>query len=165
MNSEMAVGTDMIQAKTRVKSRYRSVTAVTKLALALEGKHVPVGRAMGVMAGRTALYESGTVLEHVGTAFTGVTLCALSLLEPTQGQACLRLMGVVAGDAVQDAFLKPVLLIELKLGENVAMTLPARGCRSLTLKRTPVIGDSLLQRHDPGACPAQNIVAACTIHA
>jgi len=165
MNSEMAAGTDIIRAKTRVESRYRSVTAVTKLALALEGKHVPVGRAMGVMAGGTALYESGTVLEHVGTAFTGVTLCALSLLESTQGKACLRLMGIVAGDAVQDAFLKPVLLIELELGENVAMTLPARRCRCLALERTPVIGDSLLQRHDPGACAAQDIVAARAVHA
>ncbi len=165
MNGVMAVGTDRISAKTAVKSWYRAVTAITKLPLALEGKQVSVGRAMGLMAGGTALHEYGTVFEDVGAPFIGVALSAFPLLEPAQRHARLRLMGVVAGDAIQDTFFKTVPLIELKLREDVAMTLSACGCRRLTLEGTPVIVDRLLQGHHPGAFAAQDIVAARAVHA
>jgi hypothetical protein len=165
MNGVMAVGTHLIRAKTAVESRYRAMTAITKLPLALEGKQVPVGRAVGLMAGGTALYKHGTVLEDVGAAFVGVAFGTLFLLEPAKRHACLRLMGIVAGGAVQYPLLQPVPFIELELGENVTMTLPARGCGRLTLERAPVIGDRLLQRHHPGALPAQDVVATRASHA
>jgi hypothetical protein len=84
MNSVMAVGTNRINAETTVESRNRTMTAKTKLPLALEQKHMSVGRAMGLMAGGAAFYKYGTVLEDVGVCLIGMTFCALLLLESTQ---------------------------------------------------------------------------------
>lgn len=88
MNAVMAIGTNSIDAITAVESRYCCVTTIAKLPLALEGKHVSIGRTVRFMAGGTALYEHRTVLKNKVTSFVGVTFRTLLLLEPAQRHAC-----------------------------------------------------------------------------
>jgi hypothetical protein len=76
---------------------------------------------MDFVTGRTAFDAGGFVLIKERPALVGMARETLFLFEPAEQISCSRLVGIVAGRASHDPFLKPVPLVELELGKNIFM--------------------------------------------
>jgi len=95
------------------------VAAEAQVRGALMGQHVPVIGAVDFVTGGAALDPGGLMFVKERAALVGVAADALLLLEPGQPSPGSGLMRVVAGRAGHDAFLEPVPLVGLELGENI----------------------------------------------
>ncbi len=80
----MAVGADSISRKTVMKRRDRGVAGEAKLSRALVGQHVPVDRAVGLMAGRASLDPDRSMLVDKRPLLVGMAFEACFILESVQ---------------------------------------------------------------------------------
>jgi hypothetical protein len=76
-----------------------------------------------MVAGGAALYKPGSMFEHKGASLGRMTFHAVILPKPAQAEARLRLVRVMAGDAIHNPFLKPVSFVVLKLHKDRTVTL------------------------------------------
>ena len=95
------------------------MAAEAQVRSALMGQHVPVVGAVDFVAGRAALNAGGFMFVKERAAFVGMAADALFLFETGQASPGGGLVGVVAGRAGHNAFLEPVPLVGLELGENI----------------------------------------------
>lgn len=97
------------------------MAAETEIGNALHGQHVPVRRAVNIVASRAAFDLRGSVFEKIGAAFVGVALQAGFVFEAAQSCCRARFMRIVAGRAAENAFLETVSFVELEQGEYILM--------------------------------------------
>jgi len=98
------------------------MAAEAQVRSALVGQHMPVVRAVDLVAGRAAFDAGGLMFVEERTAFVGVAAEALFLFEPGQPRPRGGLMGVVTGRAGHHAFLETMPLVGLELGEDILVT-------------------------------------------
>lgn len=117
----MAVGADRISREAVVEGRDRDVAGEAKLSRALMGQHVPVDRAVGLMAGRASLNPDCSMLVDKRPLLVGMTFEACFILESIQPCPWRLLMSLVAVRALNHAFRNPVPFIEDNLFCNLAV--------------------------------------------
>ena len=113
--------------ETEVELGHPGVAAVAELRYPLMRKHVAVGAAVGGVTGRTPLDARRRMLEDERAAFVCVTLHALLLLEPTEKDARLRRVGVVAGRAIERPLMQAVALVKRELRKDISVTIRTDG--------------------------------------
>lgn len=123
MYRRVAVGALRISSEAGVETRHRHMAAVAEIGDALKGQHVAVGRAVGLVTGHTAFDALGSVLEDEGAALVSVACGALLLLEAAEPPAPLGRMRIMAGGAIEGAFLQAVAFIEFETREDIGMAL------------------------------------------
>ena len=96
------------------------MTTEAEVGNALGGQQVAIDRAVGLMAARATFDPGRAVFIQERAAFVGMAFEAGFLLETSEDlRAGLGRVGIMAGNAFQDAFLEAVPLVELEFGHDV----------------------------------------------
>ena len=117
----MTIGADGIGRKSAVKGRNRGVAGEAKLSRALMGQHMPVDRAMRLVAGCATFNPDRTMLIDEWPLLVSMAFEAGFILKPAKPCPWRLLMSLVAVSALNDSFLNSVPLIERNLFCNLAM--------------------------------------------
>jgi hypothetical protein len=112
----------VVRIETGVPRGRCAVAAEAEICDAVMGQHASIGGSMHVVTGGAAFNAGRFMLEHERAFLVGMTAEAGFMLETAQAFAGSRLMGIVAGGTLHDAFLESVPLVQLELRENVSMT-------------------------------------------